>query len=83
MYTINVWNEKSTNFDVNEFVRIHGTDELSLPARDEAVVTICRFMKDENIKMLTMNGPEGTLSWTRRSEEMSKYEEFDNDEETL
>ena len=58
MYTISVWNNKSPNFNTNDFVRENGTDTFYAGTENEAIL-IAYKIGGANIIRLRIEDPEG------------------------
>lgn len=63
MYTLRIWNKKSTNFDKNSFVRHNGTDSTEINSQYEALARMSSLIHDPDIAKAVMGGPMGTLQW--------------------
>lgn len=64
MYTITTWNKTSTNFDVNAFVKEHGTGSIQFKSEDAALQWMARMIDDKEIIKAKLVGPKGSLIWT-------------------
>jgi len=65
MFTITFWNRTSTNFGKNAFVRQHGTDTFGIAVEANALACMMTAVRNPDIESATMEGPQGTLSWTK------------------
>ena len=65
MYKITLWNRKSTNFGKNSFVRLNGTDTTNIQVEANALACMMIAIRNPDIQGATMDGPEGTLCWTK------------------
>lgn len=65
MYRITFWNRKSTNFGKNSFVRLNGTESFNIQVEANALACIMGAVRNPDIQSATMDGPQGTLSWTK------------------
>jgi len=65
MYTITIWNKKSTNFDSNEFVRKNGTERINIESRAQAAYTMIELIGNEAIHKAILSGHSGRLIWER------------------
>lgn len=65
MYTVRIWNTESTNFNVNKFVRAHGTSLYTLNDRTRALRAMGNLIREDIVCKAEMEGPEGCLLWER------------------
>lgn len=65
MYRITLWNRNSTDFGKNSFVRLNGTDSFTIKVEANALACMMSAVRNPAIQRATMNGPQGTLSWTK------------------
>lgn len=63
MYTLRIWNKRSTNFNRNSFVAHNGTGLIKIDSQYDALARMSSLIHDPDIAKAIMSGPMGTLQW--------------------
>jgi len=65
MYTVNVWNTESTNFDTSPWIARNGTSAYLGLTRERALRVMGSCINEPAICKAVMQGGDECLTWTR------------------
>lgn len=67
MYTLSVWNKNSHNYRTSSFHFHCGTNTHRIQSQQEALRLFNNLSRLQNINRIELDGPDGSLTWQRRS----------------
>jgi len=80
MHKVTVWDQMSTNFNANGFVKRNGTDTIETESKATAHQIMGEAMRMPSVVRAIIEGPEGRLSWVRSQFEDCGPDECDCDD---
>lgn len=73
MFTLTVWDQRSSNYGANHFVEARGTESITLQTERNAMRILRCVIHDEQIVRAVLKTPTGCLTWQRDEEEEFEY----------